>query len=377
MALRVRRVRSYLPFAGPQLQLRRQFMARFPSASAVSVHKTYPRRRYRVQVIATTLALSATAGLILHTAGILPANLFGTEPALNKQTFTPFKLMGKESVGDGSSAIFTFEGPGAGCMWDEAGGGNGKIYSVQVAMEEMQVCRKYTPLPPPSATNPSTTTTIRLLIRNSTPTGLVSPYIHALPLGARVPIRGPFVEYEIPRDVEEVVCLVGGTGVAVALQAVRGILDAPAAAGTRKPTVRVVWACRNSDTDVGCADRGPHSWWSYFPAARPPPDAPTTRSPILRSLHALQAQHPTLTISQHVDHAPSSLRPQTLLSLLNNNNNNNDNNNRLLLVSGPPGFLSHWVGPKAWIAGRGEETQGPLGGVVGERGGRRWVVWKL
>jgi hypothetical protein len=389
----IHRARPGRPLARPQLQLRRRLTISFSSSSSsfsTTSHKLIPHRQRR-RVAATLLTLITAAGLTLLASGTL-TNLFlpSASPSLNPQSFTPFTLIAKEPVGDGSSAVFTFEGPGAD-IWtrrESEGEGEGeagaRIYSVQVAVEEMQVWRKYTPLPPlpPPASSPSAaqtsnppTTTIRLLIRNATPSGLVSRHIHALPLGSRLPIRGPFVEYHVPRQVDEVICLVGGTGVAVALQLVAGLL----ARGDpdRKLTVRVLWGVRAGDSDGdGDGDggeRGRTPWRRTLPQ-------PPTNSPIHRSLLTLHSHHPTLlTISQHIDHTPSALRPHSVLPLLNNNNNNNNNNpTKLLLLSGPPGFLAYWVGPKTWRPGLRDEAQGPLGGVLGaEAAGRGWVVWKM
>ncbi|KAH0542419.1 hypothetical protein FGG08_003174 [Glutinoglossum americanum] len=386
------------------LRFRRVIVTRSSTTAATAMHGgTSTQLRGRTTAISLLALSTAAAGLILYTSDSFPRSAKHT---LNTETFTPFTLVAKEPIGDGSSAVFTFEGPG-GDIWDE-GGGEGKVYSVQVAMEEMQVWRKYTPLPTPyyppapkpspsnscnnsdNNNNNNKTTKIHLLIRNPSPAGLVSPHIHALPLGAQTPIRGPFVEYVIPHGVEEVVCLVGGTGIAVALQVIRGVLGGKT--GGESPRVRVLWGAREGDGDAGLGGKeGGGAWWrrrGVFGTTiqqQPPPPPPPTPSPVCpagsslyQTLHSLVSHNPTLTIMQHRDHTPSSLHllpPSSAPSLLLPPAGKKT---PLLILSGPPPFISHWVGPKTWVPGSSEEAQGELGGVLGREAGRRgWVVWKF
>jgi hypothetical protein len=53
----------------------------------------------------------------------------------------------------------------------------------------------------------------------------------------------------------------------------------------------------------------------------------------------------------------------------------------LLMVSGPEGFINHFVGPKVWASGK--ELQGPVKGVIGDLQrknpsfGEDWLVLKM
>ena len=46
----------------------------------------------------------------------------------------------------------------------------------------------------------------------------MSTYLHRLPIGATIELRGPHVEYQIPSEVKNVIFVAGGTGIAPALQ---------------------------------------------------------------------------------------------------------------------------------------------------------------
>jgi NAD(P)H-flavin reductase len=293
---------------------------------------TAAKSRRRKTLLGLLALSSAASGLILYTTS--------SAPQLNAQTFTPFTLTAKTPLPSGTSTLFTLHGP-VGPSWPDIWRAQ-RIYSVHVAREEMAVWRKYTPLLGGARQ-------IQLLV-SPHPAGCVSPHLHGLALGARVLVRGPFVEYEIPRGVEEVVCLVGGTGVACAMQVVEGLLE-------RGVKMRVVWAVR---------DKGEQSVSNS-----------SDDNPILARLHHLKSLHPAaLTVSTHTDHTPSALKPAFLLPLLSQS----PSAKKLLLVAGPPGFVEYWVGAKVWDNSIGEEGQGSIGGVLGRELVKRkgeWMVWKL
>ena len=193
------------------------------------------------------------------------------------------------------------------------------------------------------------------------------------------------MEYKIPQEVEEMVCLVGGTGVACAMQVVKEVLD-------RGGRVRVVWAVRD-----GKARENGKGWWLFGGRDAQPLEENPTRNPMLTHLHHLKTLHPTnLAITTHMDNTPSALRPSTLLPLLFPPQNppitppkspatttTTADAKKLLLVAGPPGFVEYWVGAKVWDNSVGKEGQGGIGGVLGGEMIRRgegkgeWVVWKL
>ncbi|KAI9753480.1 MAG: mitochondrial peripheral inner membrane protein [Lichina confinis] len=146
------------------------------------------------------------------------------------------------------------------------------IWSVQIKQPQLQIARSYTPLPPlptstlsesadPTSTaapyNPTAGTgldEIRLLIRRERE-GEVSGYLHNLPVGSTVELRGPHIEYEIADDVENIVFLAGGTGIAPALQAAHCIVgkaeDTTHKSVMGKPQIHVLWANRRRDDCLG------------------------------------------------------------------------------------------------------------------------------
>ncbi|KAI9763158.1 MAG: mitochondrial peripheral inner membrane protein [Geoglossum simile] len=321
----------------------RQPRIRLYSTASSSAGTQRPRlgrgRRRRSTVLALVAVSTTITGVILF------APTTTTAPArLNTQTFAPFRLTGKTGLPCGTSAVLALQGA-TGPSWPDIWAA-GRLYSVHVAREEMGVWRKYTPVPLGAGGQ------MQLLVA-AAPAGCVSPHLHGLPLGSRVLVRGPFVEFDIPPSLHEVVCLVGGTGVACAVQAVGPLLE-------RGVRTTIVWAVRSHG-------RG--------------------QNPVLAHLHHLQSVYPaTLTISTHTDHTPSALKPSFLLSLLlsqpqsQSRPPNPATAKKLLLVAGPPGFVEHWVGAKVWDNSVGEEGQGSLGGVLGEELIKRkgeWMVWKL
>ncbi|KAI9778350.1 MAG: mitochondrial peripheral inner membrane protein [Geoglossum umbratile] len=354
--------------------MRSQFLYLSTTSSASSKTPNPPRSRRRILITLFTLTAAIATGLTIYSAE-LPA----TSPSLNPRTFTPFTLTARQPIGPGTSALFTLQDPTGDTwprIWDA-----GRVYSVHVAREEMGVWRKYTPIPlPPPGSETSQTTPgdnsmprdIHLLI-SPNPSGCVSPHLHSLPLGSRVLVRGPYTEYTIPPEVDEVVFLVGGTGIACAVQAVRGLLE-------RGAKVRILWAVRD-----GRAPEERKRW--LFGGGPSLPHQGDEENPILAHLRHLKTLHPTaLTMTTHIDHAPSALNPATLLPLVSPppppspSPSPSPSPKKLILVTGPPGFVEHWAGAKARDSVE-RAAQGGVGGVLGralaKQGGGGWAVWKL
>ena len=78
---------------------------------------------------------------------------------------------------------------------------------------QLQIGRSYTPLPPTQQAEFAGG--LRFLIRREPP-GEFSTYLHKLPISANIKLRGPQIEYKIPKDVDEILFLAGGTGIAPA-----------------------------------------------------------------------------------------------------------------------------------------------------------------
>lgn len=136
------------------------------------------------------------------------------------------------------------------------------LWSVEVKQPEIMVVRNYTPLPLQFVNNGSddlevidkeTTANINnnngklvLFIKNYDQ-GEVSKWIAKLPLNHTIEIRGPFVEYIIPKQVENVNFFAAGTAIVSPLQ----LLLNPYLNGIAKPKLNVFYSCGNMEKELG------------------------------------------------------------------------------------------------------------------------------
>ncbi len=302
---------------------------------------------------------------------------------LNPDTFAPFTIIAKE-VTSSTNSIFTLKPSafvGTSSIYSDAW--KKGIWSVQAKQPQLQIARSYTPLPPAIGAPH-----LRLLLRRE-PQGEVSTYLHRLPLGATVELRGPHMEYEIPEDVDEVMFLAGGTGIAPALQTAYNIF------GCRKyadsvPKLRVLWANRRkedsfggiSDTTWFSGDRFWH-WANIFRAAGGPSvkaHREVSISPVVKELEVLKEQNRgCITVNYFVDEEGRYITEDVLRRHLKLSTTTpvqpTSPRKKLILLSGPEGFIRHFAGPKTWVGGK--ELQGPLGGILGSINPGGWDVWKL
>ncbi len=252
-----------------------------PPAPSTSYSHVYPRpKRQQRHTIFSLLA----ASILLPTAYYTftrrrQDDEKQTTEILDPQKFRRFILVSKEPVSS-TCSIFTLRPDYAhlGHRKKEALGGlrlnwpEGVIWSVQIKQPQLQIGRYYTTLPPLISPSPiptlssdaksssssvldSTLTSqpilytqsspdeqrgertlqeqpnaaryredeIRLLIRKEHQ-GEVSTYLHQLPIGAAIEVRGPHIEHIIDGDVKRIIFLAGGTGIAPALQAAHTLL---------------------------------------------------------------------------------------------------------------------------------------------------------
>lgn len=302
-------------------------------------------------------------------------------PSLNPTVFAPYTLSRREQISS-SSAVLTLmnENTKSRTEWrrrerQAAKRQAGIMHSVEVMQPDMQISRAYTPLPPAPSTAPaspaspisstSDTTprpraddtvgnsagaatpavaaddddlnTLRLLVRSHRPHGEVSSYLHALPPGALVLVRGPHAEYSLPpdvapdlADVRDVLFLAGGTGIAPALRVAAALRERAAEREDGGVRMTVLWAVREGVECAGCEiagalgeDGGTSSWSAVLPSSLrrlfsssttspldarlplppvhvasdgiPPADAPTTSLSDL--LTSLRASHPNFNLS--------------------------------------------------------------------------------
>lgn len=306
----------------------------------------------------------------------------------DKKTFLPFVLQSKDSISS-TSSIFTLAADFASIdedeyshVWDQG------IWSVQVKQPQLQIARSYTPLPPihvdeDKEKDKDKTKHLRFLIRRE-PQGEVSSYIHNLPLGANIALRGPHLEYVIPQDVDEVLFIAGGTGIAPGLQAAYTLLECREAVRSNLK-IHILWANRRKDEVPFVVSR--FSMWKTLFRASPftrddsLPEPP--QASLVEELEIMKSRHKEkLVVDYFIDEDGSYITENVLKRCLANLENSTPGNKekppsgkKLVLISGPEGFIKHFAGPKVWAGGR--ETQGSLGGVLKAINPNHWEVWKL
>ncbi|KAK3115504.1 hypothetical protein LTR53_005080 [Teratosphaeriaceae sp. CCFEE 6253] len=291
------------------------------------------------------------------------------EGAARPTDFVQYTLTGREPISS-TCSIFTFKPASSSAIDIDQLHAAHAITSVQFKQPQLQIARSYTVLPPMEGQAPDE---LRFLIRKEQ-RGEVSGYLHRLPTGAAVEMRGPNVEYTLPQNVTEVVFLAGGTGIAPALQV------ANALAGHGR--VRILWANRKREDCVGgssdtqaaaAAGSSLFSWWSTSTTKpMPEPNLPdklldTGAHPVVKQIDDMKRRpssvaHGGLLVDYFVDEEGSLVRPTDVTRSLESVSTTQQTGARLLLVSGPEGFVNYWAGPKEWIGGR--EQQGPLGGAL-------------
>ncbi|KAL8875576.1 MAG: hypothetical protein Q9198_006088, partial [Flavoplaca austrocitrina] len=229
---------------------------------------------------------------------------------------------------------------------------------------------------------------LRFLIRNH-PEGELSRFLSRLQPGARVELRGPYQEFEIPDNLEQVVFLAGGTGISPALQMADTLLSGRSEA--RKPRMTILWANRLAEDCKGGLIEPPQHHEGFFQQAwqkifgsdvsltvsRPLPGLED--SPIVRELSALELRHPgNFRVGYFADDQQRFVTEGDIKAQTRNGNqrlSDEKSGKKLIMVSGPDGFVEHFAGPKVWKEGR--ELQGELGGVLGKMQLSDWGVWKL
>ncbi|CAD0113115.1 unnamed protein product [Aureobasidium uvarum] len=296
---------------------------------------------------------------------------FSSPQPLNDLTFTPFALKNKETVSS-TSAIFTLSQshipPGTFEHWSKKG-----VWSIEIKQPQLQIARAYTPLPPLEGSDPDA---LRLLVRREQ-RGEVSGYLHRRPQGADVEVRGPSAEYQLPENVDQVVFLAGGTGVAPAIQVAHALGD--------KARIAVLWASRSREDCFGGQSDDPDTpgWYASFTNLFSNTQRHTALSGdekglIVRQLDALKQNNKALTVDYFVDEEGTYVSPQNVRNAVAQSSNQPatpDQGKKIILVSGPEGFINYWAGPKQWLNGR--EVQGPLGGALAHMDLKGWQVVKL
>jgi ferredoxin-NADP reductase len=303
-------------------------------------------------------------------------------------SFEPFVLVKKEPVST-TASIFHLEPQSTSNLDLYREAWKRGIWNCQFKQPQIQVVRAYTPLPPISDDNlPSDSkSSLRFLIRKER-NGEVSGWLHRLPLGSALELRGPNIEHEISPETANVLFLAGGTGIASALQAAHALLrQTPATPSDphvqpHQPKISILWASRLREDCEGAQnpildDHNPSIWssWSSWLVPRSSNHetliSATTKGPIVKELEALQAQYPSqVSVTYFVDSEKKFIDPKAVIGelatfhSLGKNDARSTTGETEIIISGPEGFIKYLAGPKEWRNGR--EEQGPLQGVVAQ-----------
>jgi cytochrome-b5 reductase len=283
--------------------------------------------------------------------------------------FTSFTIVSREDVSP-TSMILTVR-PKANLNWDPyAEYWKKGLWSVEFKQPLLQIARSYTPLPPTG--NTIVNGDLRFLIRKE-PTGEMSNYLFGLPVDGKVEIRGPHSEFDMPENVQKVVFLAGGTGIAPALQVVHTLLEARKTKAP-KPRIHIIWANRRREECVGAGAYVPNS----YSTGRTTEDSGV----MVRQLQELQDKYPdNLRVDYVVDEERTFIDQKMISRAIKPSPESRDDNDlaqansELIFVSGPEGFINYFAGPKKWW--NGKETQGELGGILSRMGISDWSVVKL
>ena len=317
---------------------------------------------------------------------------------LNPRFFTPFILEARDKVSSTSSILSLLSVPKGQNTVNVAEAWKTGIWSVQVMQPELQIARAYTPLPP--ASGDAKPELLRLFVRQE-PKGEVSTFLHRINRGTLVHLRGPHLEYEIPKDVGEVLFIAGGTGITPALQVAHVLFEHRIAASGSEPRLQILWANRRREDSFRGLEpslpqqvqegvvpklKGLIERWQGKPQIEAiesgkgvPPVKPIVQTPLVEEVEALRSRYEgNVSIKYFVDEESSFINERTLKDHLDNvgmRQPPNDRPKKLILISGPERFVSFYAGAKSMMGGK--EIQGSLGGMLRRVDPKDWDVWKL
>ena len=316
---------------------------------------------------------------------------------LNGKFFTPFILDSKDRVSSTCSIFNLLSVPAGQNTYNIAEAWRLGVWSVQVMQPELQIARSYTPLPPKDQ---SPTEQIRLVVRNE-PQGEVSGFLHRIAPGTIVHLRGPHPEYRILDDVDEVLFLAGGTGIAPALQVAHCLYKARGTPPERMPRMHILWANRRLEDSYAGLKPSPveslrasimakvRAGFDFDRAEKTLgklaeeeySNKMSEQSLLVEEVEALKIRHKErVSIDYFVDEENTFITETLLREYLSAENTTSAREagtlrRKLLLISGPEGFVNILAGPKSMHKGR--ETQGPIGGILEHIDREKWEVWKL
>lgn len=301
----------------------------------------------------------------------------------HQSSFVIYKLVQKEPVSSTASIFHlepadrTIDVEKHQAAWESG------IWNVHFKQPQLQIIRAYTPLPPTTKIKDGKEE-LRFLIRHD-PHGEVSSYLHRLPLGSAIELRGPNVEYTLAPDIRQVVFFAGGTGIAPAIQIARTMFDAKNASTDAEKKARenrklhILWASRKREDCIGGESdapppeaRAPPQTWAGMFGGKKKPIVPVSEEKgiIVKELEELKAKYPgQITVEYFVNAENTWIDENAVFNALSRFDDKDfstgyatPQEQRQILISGPNGFISHLAGPKEWKNGR--EDQGPVSQII-------------
>jgi ferredoxin-NADP reductase len=313
-------------------------------------------------------------GILLGVAGYQVYQVFSKQ---SRDAFIPYKLVKKDPVSS-TASIFVLqpqEDPRDLDSYEEAW--QKGIWNVHFKQPQLQIIRPYTPLPSQDAGSEEDAGRLRFLIRNDM-YGEVSSYLHRLPIGSQIELRGPNLEYEISPEVKQVVFFAGGTGIAPALQVAHALFSSKGHGKDSK--LHILWANRKREDCVGGhSDESPAEPMSMkskisgvFSASRPPTKTVSSdeQGPIVKALEQLKERYPgQVTVEYFVNEENTWIDSDAVFKALSRFDDrdfslgsSSPQEQRQILISGPSGFISYLAGPKVWHGGK--EQQGGISKIL-------------
>ncbi|KAK6541830.1 mitochondrial peripheral inner membrane protein [Orbilia ellipsospora] len=301
-------------------------------------------------------------GYITYTYTTKPPSL-----PINPYTFTPYTITSTIPLSPTSSIITLLpkrSSPPPPHFWSTISAAG--LWSIQIKQPQLQIQREYTPLPAittltdnsPHQQDPKDENQLDIFIRGVNG-GELSNYLLSLKAGDVVEVRGPVITYtwtpepplQTPQevnvkdsegDVRNAVFIAGGTGISPAIQLAQHLLTRHHTDG-KKRQLTILFASRSSTETV---------------------------LPHLKALENLkQAGGVDVHIKYFYDNKGSFINKSEVESAIGglisaSKDGSSTAGKDVILVSGPEGFVTHFAGKKEWKDGM--ETQGVLGGIVGE-----------
>lgn len=298
--------------------------------------------------------------------------------------FIKYTLANKQDVSSNSS-IFTLTPKSSSTIRTDDPSLARIITSVQFKQPQLQIARSYTLLPPLDDQDPRE---LRFLIREER-NGEVSGYLHRLPVGSELELRGLSAEYVLPEKIDTAVFLAGGTGIAPAMQVAKALVG--------EADVHILWANRRRDDCAGGVSDTASlagstsksmSWRTLFGLLSSSVEEKAVtqdkaKNTIVGQLDKLKAgtlsspsnERGSLVVDYFVDEEGTFIQPDQVSRVLRKEHSASVSGRKLLFVTGPDGFINHWAASKVWE--NGQEVQGPLGGNLSKMDLSGWEVVKL